>query len=49
MIHWWGYAILVIVLAAIAIGFALDWRYDKTHFTGRDDEKLEAPKERNPK
>ena len=49
MIHWWWYAIWGIILAVIAIGFALDWRYDKMHFTTRDDDKLEAPKERNPK
>lgn len=46
---WWIYLIWILVVWAIAIGFALDWRWDRTHFTAQDDERLEAPKETDKK
>ena len=41
--------ILAIVCTVLALGFALDWKWRKTHFTAQDDERLEAPKERSRK
>lgn len=47
--NWKWITLWAIVVICFAIGFALDWKFDRKKYTYQDDERNEPPRESGPK